>query len=237
MRSSVLQSAVFAIAALCAAAPPVAAPPLSNEHLRYAINWPSGLSLGEAELSASAQKATGDAPDTIALSFNIDAGIPGFPVIDRYRSRASGDFCSLEFERKTEHGRKKTDENLKFDPQHSQMIRQTPGGGHTEVQTSSCARDALAFLYFARRELAQGRIPARQQVYLGAGYEVRLDFSGTQSIRLGEAVVDADRVAASVKGSSSTIDFEMFFLKDDARTPALVRVPLALGTFSMELLK
>jgi len=44
-------------------------------------------------------------------------------------------------------------------------------------------------------------------------------------------------VTASVKGSASEIGFEVFFLKDAARTPALVRVPLALGTFSMELVR
>ena len=44
-------------------------------------------------------------------------------------------------------------------------------------------------------------------------------------------------MSASVKGPASEITFEVFFLKDRARTPALVRVPLALGTFSMELVR
>jgi hypothetical protein len=92
-------------------------------------------------------------------------------------------------------------------------------------------------LYYVRQELSQGRMPPQQAVYFGAPYDIRLEFMGTQRIPLGEAQVEADRVTASVKGPSSEINFEVFFLKDRARTPVLVRVPLALGTFSMELVR
>ena len=88
-----------------------------------------------------------------------------------------------------------------------------------------------------RRELSQGRIPPPQTIFFGPAYEVRVEFAGTQKIRVGDTQADADRLTASVKGSSSDISFEVFFLKDAARTPALVRVPLALGMFSMELVK
>jgi len=93
----------------------------------------------------------------------------------------------------------------------------------------------LAFLYYARHELSQGRIPPAQSVFLGSAYEVRLEYTGTQSIRLADKPVDADRVTATIRGPASSINVEVFFLKDRTRTPALVRVPLALGTFSMEL--
>jgi hypothetical protein len=105
------------------------------------------------------------------------------------------------------------------------------------MKSGSCGKDALAYLYFVRRELSQGRIPAPQTVYFGAAYEIRLAFAGTQTIKLGDKQVEADRVSASVKGAASEVGFEVFFLKDAARTPALVRVPLALGTFSMELVR
>jgi hypothetical protein len=74
-------------------------------------------------------------------------------------------------------------------------------------------------------------------VFFGAPYEIRVEFMGTQKIPLGESQVEADRVTAAVKGPSSEISFEVFFLKDRTRTPVLVRVPLALGTFSMELVR
>jgi len=227
---------VFA-AALSISAAPAGAPVFENEQLRYNINWPSGLSLGEAQLRASMSKASPDSAGQLHLEFTLDAGIPGFSVSDQYRSEASPEFCSAEFQRTAKHGSKKTDEKTTFDQQHGTASRETSGGGKSELKASTCGKDALAFLYYVRRELSQGRIPPQQTVFFGAPYDIRLEFMGTQRIPLGEAQVEADRVTASVKGPSSEISFEVFFLKDRTRTPVLVRVPLALGTFSMELVR
>jgi hypothetical protein len=225
---------LFATFALTAA--PVSAPGFNNEQLRYSINWSSGLSLGEAQLHATLLKPTQDT-ERRHLEFDIDAAVPGYAVSDRYRADASSDFCSAEFQRTTTHGRKKTDEKTTFDAQNGTATRQTIGGGKSELKSPTCGKDALTYLYFVRRELSQGRIPPTQTVFFGAAYEIRVEFAGTQKIRVGETQVDADRLTASVKGGSTEISFEIFFLKDAARTPALVRVPLALGTFSMELVK
>lgn len=222
---------------LAAPGTPVASPTFDNEQLRYNINWPSGLSLGEAELGSSLQKPAADAAPRLHLEFDVDAAVPGFAVTDRYSSEASPDFCSVEFQRKATHGQKKIDEKTTFDKQAGTATRETAGGGKSELKTSSCGRDALAFLYYVRRELSQGRIPPPQTVFFGGPYEVRLAFAGTQTIRLGDRQVEADRVTTSVKGKASDITFDVFFLKDAARTPALVRVPLALGMFSMELVR
>jgi hypothetical protein len=46
-----------------------------------------------------------------------------------------------------------------------------------------------------------------------------------------------DRLASSVHGPSSNLDFDLLFARDAARTPVLIRVPLALGTFSLELIR
>ena len=102
---------------------------------------------------------------------------------------------------------------------------------------STCGKDALTFLYFVRQELGQGRLPPQQTVYFGAPYEVRLSSAGTESIKIGGASMDADRITAAISGPSSSISVEMLFLKDQAHTLAVVRVPLELGTFSMELMK
>jgi len=225
------------LASIAISGTPVAAPSFENEQLRYSINWPSGLSLGEAQLGSSLEKASADSTARLHLEFNIDAAVPGFAVTDRYRSEASPDFCSVDFERNASHGAKKTDEKTTFDAQNGTATRETSGGGKSDLKTSSCGRDALAFLYYVRRELSQGRIPPPQTVYFGAAYEIRLAFAGTQSIKLGDKQVEADRVTTSVKGAASDITFDIFFLKDAARTPALVRVPLTLGTFSMELVR
>ena len=228
-RGPLLLLAAFAMAA------PASAPAVENERLHYNINWPSGLSLGEAQLSASSSKSGEDPSPRLHFSFDIDAGIPGFVVADRYRSQAVDDFCSTEFQRTTKHGAKSIDEKLIFDAHEGKVTRKTVGGGTTEMPASSCARDALTFLYYVRHELSQGRIPPRQTIFFGPQYEVRLEFAGTQTIRIGDKSMEADRMTASVSGPVASIGFEIFFLKDRARTPALVRVPLSLGTFSMEL--
>ena len=226
---------LLALLTALAMAAPASMPVFENEHLRYNINWPSGLSLGEAQLSATSSKSGQDPVAHLHFSFDLDAGVPGFSVTDRYRSQAAGDFCSAEFQRTTKHGGKNLDEKMVFDAQEGKVTRETAGGGKTETSISSCAKDALTFLYYARHELSQGRIPQPQTVFFGAQYEVRLEFAGTQSIQIGEKPVEVERMTASVKGPASSITFEIFFLKDRARTPALVKVPLSLGTFSMEL--
>ncbi|MCU0247874.1 MAG: DUF3108 domain-containing protein, partial [Bryobacter sp.] len=81
----------------------------------------------------------------------------------------------------------------------------------------------------------QGRIPAAQPVFYGATYQAGLQFGGTQQVRTGDKVWSADRIAATLKGPASEISFEMFFARDAARTPVLIRVPFVLGVFSMEI--
>lgn len=156
-------------------------------------------------------------------------------MTDRYRSQAVDDFCSTEFRRNTKHGTKSIDEKTTFDAHEGKITRETTGGGKTVTDAPACAKDALTFLYYVRHELGQGRIPPSQDIFFGPQYEVHLEFAGTETIRIADKPVEADHVTASVKGPVAGISFDIFFLKDRARTPALVRVPLSLGTFSMEL--
>jgi hypothetical protein len=228
---------ILFVTVLASSAAPAGAPVFENEQLHYNINWPSGLSLGEAQLRATSSSPTTDGPGRLHPEFTIDAAIPGFSVSDQYRSEASAEFCSGEFQRTARHGAKKIDDKTTFDQQKGSAVRETPGGGKSEISVPACAKDALTFLYYVRHELSQGRIPPQQTILFGSPYNIRIEFMGTQRIPLGEQQVEADRVTASVKGPSSEITFEVFFLKDRARTPALVRVPLSLGTFSMELVR
>ena len=216
---------------------PATAPVPSNEQLRFSVNWPTGLSLGDASLRASRTKTDDKQPARLDLAFDIDASIPGFSVSDRFHSAASQDFCSLEFNKNTQHGKKKTEEKTVFDSDTQTAIRETSGGGKSTLKTETCAKDALAFLYFLRRELGQGRLPPRQAVFFGSPYQIRVEFAGTQNIQLADGPVEADRLKAFLKGPSSDLNFEVFFLKDAARTPALVKVPLQIGTFTMELVR
>ena len=218
------------LVALAAAAAPVAETTLPNESLRYSVNWPTGVSLGEAQLSASSSGGH------LHFSLDLDASAPAFTVSDRFRSDASGSFCSSDFDKSTSHGSKKTKEKETFDSANGTVTRGS-GDGQSQMNASPCSKDALTFLYFLRHELSQGRVPPQETVYFGAPYEVRLSSAGTENIKRGALSVDAERINVDVTGPSSSISFEMVFLKDPARTLALVRVPLTLGKFSMELLK
>jgi hypothetical protein len=191
--------------------------------------------LGEATLSASSSREA-NGPEHMHFQFDLDAPVPGFAVSDRFRSSASGSFCSVEFQKTTSHGPRMVDEKEIFDSK-TGMVTRGSGAGQAELSASSCGKDALTFLYFVRQELSQGRIPPRQTIFFGAPYEIRLDSAGTESVKIGNTSVATDHLKASVKGPSASIDFDLFFLQDRARTLALVRVPLALGTFSMELTK
>ncbi len=207
-----------------------------SEELRYNVNWPSGLSLGEAHLSGHRVKS--EAGERWESALSLEAAVPGFQVLDHYRSLASSpQLCSIELEKDLVHGRRKGREKTEFDQQHNTAVRQTVGGGKSDLSTGACARDGLAFLQWVRRELSQGRLPPSQTVYFGAPYRVRFEYTGVQALRIGDSRTDADRLLASIKGPQSEITIEMFFARDPGRTPLLVRVPLALGTFSMELVR
>lgn len=247
LKSSLLAAALAVGCGVCAAqdrgkpAPPPPPPespapapvPFAAETLRYSVNWPSGLSLGEAQTIA---RRTGE---QWRFAFSLDAAVPGFVVSDLYQSTAGGDFCSAELTKTFSHGKKKGQEKLVFDAGKRSVKRTTlaEGGakeaGVSETSTAACARDALAFLFYVRRELAQGRMPPPQTIYFGAPYQVRFEFGGSQKLR----GVEADRVRVSVKGPASAIAFDAFFAHDAARTLVEVRAPFPVGSLVMELVR
>jgi hypothetical protein len=209
-----------------------------DESLHYSVNWPSGISLGDAVLSAH-RTATG-----WTFTASLEAGVPGFSVSDTYHSTVEGaDLCTTKFERDLTHGGKHTVDKLEFDQQASTGHRTTTfpeGGGKTNFDIPSCARDALAFIYFTRREMGQGRVPPAQQVYFGAPYSVRLEYTGEQTITsagTGKKPAVTDRLMVSVKGPQSDFNFEIFFARDPQRTPLSIRIPLSLGTIALELVR
>lgn len=203
-----------------------------GEDLRYSINWPSGLSLGEGQLTSRKTDA-----GAIESSLRLEAAVPGFPLADQYHSLASESFCSAEFGRDLTRGKKKTREKTTFNPAKGAAMRATEGGGSSQISTSACPRDALAFLGFLRRELAQGRMAPAQTVYAGAAYQARVEFKGTYPLKIGEAREEADLLLISVKGPKSDFSFELWTARDPARTPLLVRAPLPVGALSMELVR
>ena len=205
--------------------------PFTGETLNYSVNWPSRLSLGDAHLRATHSGASWD------FELDLSAGVPGFSVKDLYRSSSSADLCSLSFNRVTAHGSRNTNENETVDPARGLARRSAAQGGVSDVPVRACVKDALTFLFYSRRELGQGRVPAAQQILFGGTYQIRLDYAGAQTIPIGGVQTLSDEVTCTVKGPASSTTFEMYFARDAARTPLLFKVPLAMGTFSMELVR
>jgi hypothetical protein len=168
----------------------------------------------------------------------MDVGVPGLPIRDKYKSSMTGEYCSTEMNRELSRGAKKNTEKTTFDQKRGRGLRQTLfplGGGKTDFDMPVCAKDALAYLYFARKELGQGRMPPAGKLYFGGEYEVRMDYTGAQTVPVAGKPTVTDHLNVSIKGPASKITLEMFFARDAARTPLLVKIPVAVGTISLEL--
>jgi hypothetical protein len=222
---------IFALVAVAAAADGPTGFPFTSEELRYTANWPSGLSLGEGIFRA--QKAD----QGWNFSLRLSANVPTYAVAEHHRALATSDLCSLRLQKESDRGTRKTREETVFHQSAQSATRTTEKGGKSDFSIPSCARDALTFLYFTRRELGQGRVPPRQQIFFGAAYDIYLEYTGEQKITNKGRPAVTDRVRATVKGAKSDWAFEMFFARDAARTPLLIRVPFALGNFSLELIR
>ena len=84
------------------------------------------------------------------------------------------------------------------------------------------------------------RIPAFIATFStqGVALAIPLIITGAQSISIGESRPEVtDRLVISVTGPKSAISFEVFFARDAARTPLLVKVPFSVGILSMELVR
>jgi hypothetical protein len=217
-----------------APAPKLTGFPFQDESLRYSIRWPSGLPLGDITFTAH------HAESGWTFDSTVDAAVPGFAIADKFGSSVTPGLCSNFFDRATGHGPKKTREKTTFDQSKRTAHRETilpVDGGKSDLDTSSCARDALAFLYYVRQEMGQGRVAPAQQVYFGSAYSVQIRYTGEMTIRADDKPQVTDHVVASIKGPKADASAEIFFARDAARTPLLVKLPLGAGTFSLELVR
>ncbi len=209
--------------------------PFTNESLSYTVNWPSGLSLGEGHMSA-----TSDASGW-RFELALDAGIPGFAVKDLFRGTSGMDLCSGSFSKDSVHGSRKTNETVTIDRATATAVRHSNYGGNdggtTRITVPDCVHDALTYLYYARRELGQGRVPPAQQIVFGGTYTINLTYAGAETITVSDKHFLTDKMVCHVKGPASDIQFDAYFDRDPARTPVAIRVPLSMGKFSLELVR
>jgi hypothetical protein len=209
--------------------------PFQNESLHYTLKYSSDLPLGDANLSAH------KSADGWDFTVNVDAAVMGFNVKDKFTSSMAKGFCSTEFERDTQHGSKTAREKTTFDADKQVAHRQTEfpnDGGSSDLSTGACGRDAISFLYFSRKELGQGRVAPPQVVYFGSAYTVQQSYTGAENVTLADKKSEiTDHLVYQVKGPKSEFSFEVYYARDAARTPLLIKIPLAVGTLSMELVR
>ena len=118
--------------------------PVSAESLHYVINWPSGLSLGEANLTFSSQKAEigPHSTESWTSDFEIDASLPGFAITDHYHSTADGkDVCSVKLDKTVRRGGRKSEETDTFHQDTHTVTREThgTGGGKSSPQSNGAS--------------------------------------------------------------------------------------------------
>ena len=208
--------------------------PFTNESLKYVINYSSGLSLGEASFSATHATSGGG----WEFEASVNAAVPGFAILDHLRASASDELCSTQFTRDLSNGSKKTREKTTFDEKTGKGHRVTTmptDGGETTFTIPTCARDALTYVYYGRRELGQGRVPHAQEVFFGSSYWAKMDYAGAQNIVVKGKSTITDHLVISVKGPKSDFSFEVFYARDAARTPMQIRIPAPAGTLTAEL--
>jgi hypothetical protein len=80
-------------------------------------------------------------------------------------------------------------------------------------------------------------VPPAGKVFFGSGYEVKMDYTGAQDIPVAGKPVVTDHLNVSVKGPASDFSFEIFYARDPQRTPLLIKIPLSIGTVTLELVR
>jgi hypothetical protein len=215
-----------------AAAPPsLTGFPFTDEDLNYSIAWPGGANLGEAHLHA---KHTGSDWN---FTLTLDAGVPGFAVKDSFHSDTAiepgRDLCTASFDRSTSQGSRVVKEKETVDRERGTLSR----SGASEIPVPACVKDALAYLFYARREMGQGRVPAAQPILFGGLLDIRADYVGAPMISVNEKQEQSDKLTCTIKLKGGEYSFDVYYARDAARTPLLITVPFAMGKFSMELMR
>ncbi len=100
--------------------------------------------------------------------------------------------------------------------------------------------DALTFVYYARRELGQGRVPAPEKLVFGAMYDTSLSYAGAETmVTVNEKRVLTDKIGGSTsKGPGSDVQFRKRISIGTRRVHRWpIPVPLPIGKFSLELVR
>ncbi len=206
-------------------------PIVDGERLNYTIAWPSGLPVGHASLQARTRNPGWH------LELTLRATLPSIEVDDVFESSTDQELCSEVFVKRVRHGDKRAHESLRFGPGRVDRFNLEAADPEIPGRTAAgdCARDALAFLYYLRKDLAAGRLPSPGTIFYGAAYHIRVRFVRQRWLMIGGERRSADEFRAVVAGPASQHEFSVYVGQDEARTPLLFRIELGEETFSMQL--
>jgi hypothetical protein len=207
-----------------------------DETLHYNLNWPGGVALGEAQMEA---RRAGKGWN---FRLTLQGAIPGFAIEDRYTSQTNAALCTELLEKDSLHGKRRASETTKFDSAAGKATRTTtiesgPEPGSSQFAVPGCVHDALGYIYSLRRLLARSGKPTEETVYFGAAYRLRLTPVGAETLTLDAGTFTVDRFRARLKGPASEASFDLYFAREPARRLVLARLPLAMGAFTMELVR
>ena len=200
----------------------------SGEKLEYNLKWPSGISLGEAML-----KATHNGNQKY-LEATVDADLPQYHTLYTFSSVTNEQFCSQQFRMVLHEGKRISNDSFEFDQKNHQVHRVRNGRSTTAAvaDTSDCARDPLALVYYFREQLALGKPQTSGTLYLGEEYTVHYDAATPGSGGSEAPTGDHFNIRADAPNAPNT---EVWIRNDLQRVPVLLRIAFSLGTLSADL--
>ncbi len=81
-----------------------------------------------------------------------------------------------------------------FDPTTGTVTRETRAAESRRSDANTCGKDALAFLYFVRQELSQGRMPAPKPFFSARRTKCGWRSPEPRALRSATKPVEADRI-------------------------------------------
>ena len=199
-----------------------------GERRVYQLLWPSGVSLGEAVLEASSDG------EEIHLQATVEAKLPQHDVHYVFSAVATQELCSLRFQQQISEGSRAWEESFEFDPV-TRQVRRTRNGQSSVTTVPECPRDPLTFLYYFRGQLASGKTPGMEELFLGTTIPLRSEAVAPETVKLGSREWEGDRFLVTYTPPGGEKFFEVWVHPGSARVPVGAKVPLALAIFAAEL--
>ena len=214
--------------------PPRRAFRFTDESLRYNVNWPSGAEPGRSHLHrAPLRRGLGSGCDR-------ESRRPGFALADKFHSAVDRGALLHRIRARPEPRRPSEPTRRPISISSRQAHRAPRCFRPAAARAISESRPAPATrgvpLLRARRVGPGPRARSAAGVFR-AGLFGTLDYTGPQAIAWAGSPDVTDRIHVTVKGPKADFVFDIFFARDAARTPLRIRVPLAPGVFSLELVR